>query len=155
MKPLQQAAPDLMQRSTSATQQLSRRRFLARAGGIGLTGLLGALAWEAMAVTPIELPFVNGRRELVTNFPQKGAVLLQRTRPPLLETPFEVFDQGVFTPNDRFYVRWHLANIPEVVDPVSFRLAIRGHVRQPISLALDDLVREFKPFEIVAVNQCS
>jgi DMSO/TMAO reductase YedYZ molybdopterin-dependent catalytic subunit len=132
-----------------------RRRFLARAGGLGLTGLLGASAWKAMAASLVELPFVNGQRELVTNFPQKGAVLLQRTRPPLLETPFEVFDQGVFTPNDRFYVRWHLANIPQVVDPVSFRLAIRGHVRQRISLTLDDLVGKFKPFEIAAVNQCS
>jgi DMSO/TMAO reductase YedYZ molybdopterin-dependent catalytic subunit len=154
MKPLQQAALALMQRSTSATQRLSRRRFLARVGGIGLTGLLGASAWEAMA-TPVELPFVNGRRELVTNFPQKAAMLLQRTRPPLLETPFEVFDQGVFTPNDRFYVRWHLANIPTSVDPATFRLNIRGHVRQPISLTLDELVREFEPFEIAAVNQCS
>ena len=25
-------------------------------------------------------------------------MILQRTRPPLLETPFEVFDKGVFTP---------------------------------------------------------
>src|SRR5882672_5857538 len=155
MKPLQQAAPDLMQRSTSATQQLSRRRFLARAGGIGLTGLLGALAWEAMAVTAVELPFVNGRRELVTNFPQKAAMLLQRTRPPLLETPFEVFDREVFTPNDRFYVRWHLANIPGTVDPATFRLNIRGHVRRPLSLSPHDLARDFKPFEIAAVNQCS
>jgi DMSO/TMAO reductase YedYZ molybdopterin-dependent catalytic subunit len=155
MKPLRQETLALMQRSTSATQQLSRRRFLARAGGIGLTGLLGASAWEAMAVTPFELPFVNGRRELVTNFPQKAAMLLQRTRPPLLETPFEVFDQGVFTPNDRFYVRWHLANIPTSVDPATFRLNIGGHVRQPISLRLDELVREFEPFEIAAVNQCS
>jgi DMSO/TMAO reductase YedYZ molybdopterin-dependent catalytic subunit len=143
------------QAHTFEEQSRRRRRFLARAGGLGLTGLLGASAWNAMAATLVELPFVNGQRELVTNFPQKGAVLLQRTRPPLLETPFEVFDQGVFTPNDRFYVRWHLANIPQVVDPVTFRLAIRGHVRQPISLALDDLVREFKPFEIAAVNQCS
>jgi DMSO/TMAO reductase YedYZ molybdopterin-dependent catalytic subunit len=148
-----------MQRSTDGPSDLgsqpSRRRFLARVGGIGLTGLLGASAWDAMAATLAQLPFANGRRELVTNFPQKGAVLLQRTRPPLLETPFEVFDQGVFTPNDRFYVRWHLANIPNVVDPATFRLNIRGHVRQPISLTLDDLVRDFKPFEIAAVNQCS
>jgi hypothetical protein len=39
-------------------------------------------------------------------------MILQRTRPPLLETPMEVFDRGVFTPNDRFYVRWHWAVIP-------------------------------------------
>ena len=108
-----------------------------------------------MAATVVEFPFANGRRDLVTNFPQKGAMVLQRTRPPLLETPFEVFDQGVFTPNDRFFVRWHLANIPSEVDPTTFRLDIHGHVGQPIRLTLDELVRDFKPFEIAAVNQCS
>src|SRR6202051_3622656 len=95
-----------MPRSNLPRSPLSRRRFLAGVSGVGLTGLLGAPAWNAMAAI-IELPFVNGRRDLVTNFPQKGAMILQRTRPPLLETPFEVFDHGVFTPNDRFYVRWH------------------------------------------------
>ena len=144
-----------MHRSTSSTPRLSRRRFLARAGGIGMTGLLGASAWEAMAATLVELPFVNGQRELATNFPQKAAMLLQRTRPPLLETPFEVFDRGVFTPNDRFYVRWHLANIPTSIDPATFRLNVRGHVQQPVSLTLDELVREFEPVEMAAVNQCS
>ena len=82
-------------------------------------------------------------------------MLLQRTRPPLLETPFEVFDHGVFTPNDRFYVRWHLANIPTTIEPAVFRLNVSGHVREKISLTLADLVRDFEPFEIAAVNQCS
>jgi DMSO/TMAO reductase YedYZ molybdopterin-dependent catalytic subunit len=145
----------LMQRSTFPPSPLSRRRFLAGAGGMGLTGLLGASAWNTMAATPVELPFANGQRGLVTNFPQKGGMILQRTRPPLLETPFEVFDQGVFTPNDRFFVRWHLANIATEIDPVRFRLDIRGHVGRPIQLTLDELVRDFKPFEIAAVNQCS
>jgi len=117
--------------------------------------LLGASAWKAAAATFVELPFVNGQRQLVTNFPQKGAMLLQRTRPPLLETPFEVFDHGVFTPNDRFYVRWHLANIPTTIEPAVFRLNVSGHVREKISLTLADLVRDFEPFEIAAVNQCS
>jgi DMSO/TMAO reductase YedYZ molybdopterin-dependent catalytic subunit len=101
------------------------------------------------------LPFVNGERRLVTNFPQKGSMILQRTRPPLLETPFEVFDQGVFTPNDRFYVRWHLANIPTVVDPITFRLKVHGHVTRPLTLTLNELVRDFEPIELAAVNQCS
>jgi DMSO/TMAO reductase YedYZ molybdopterin-dependent catalytic subunit len=144
-----------MQRSTFPPPPLSRRRFIAGLSGAGLTGLLSAPAWNAMAATVVEFPFANGRRDLVTNFPQKGAMVLQRTRPPLLETPFEVFDQGVFTPNDRFFVRWHLANIPTEVDPLTFRLDIHGHVGQPIRLTLDELVRDFKPFEIAAVNQCS
>jgi DMSO/TMAO reductase YedYZ molybdopterin-dependent catalytic subunit len=134
---------------------LSRRSFLLRASAAGTTGLIGSWGWKAPAATLIELPFANGQREIVTNFPQKGAMLLQRSRPPLLETPFEVFDHCVFTPNDRFYVRWHLANIPTTIDTGAFRLDVRGHVREQLSLTLDDLVREFKPFEIAAVNQCS
>jgi DMSO/TMAO reductase YedYZ molybdopterin-dependent catalytic subunit len=142
-----------MQRSLLVPPQ-SRRQFLAGLGGLGFTGLFGASAWSGIDES-IDFPFVNGRRNQVTSFPQKGAMVLQRARPPLLETPFEVFDQGVFTPNDRFYVRWHLANIPTVVDPGTFRLNVRGHVRQSIGFTLDDLVRKFKPVEIAAVNQCS
>jgi DMSO/TMAO reductase YedYZ molybdopterin-dependent catalytic subunit len=135
--------------------QAARRQCLATMGGLGLTGLLRAPAWGATAATSVELGFANGRRELATNFPQKGAMLLQRTRPPLLETPFEVFDQGVFTPNDRFFVRWHLPDIPTTIDPAKFRLNIRGHVRQPLSITLDELVRGFKPLEMAVVNQCA
>jgi DMSO/TMAO reductase YedYZ molybdopterin-dependent catalytic subunit len=144
-----------MKRSISNSPSSSRRSFLAGAGGLGAAALLGAFSWPARAGGFIELPFANGRRELVTNFPQKGAMILQRTRPPLLETPFEVFDQGVFTPNDRFYVRWHLANIPTAVDPADFRLKVRGQVRHSISLTMHDLLHDFPPFEIAAVNQCS
>ena len=52
-------------------------------------------------------------------------------------------------------MRWHLADIPETIDPVAFRLYIGGHVGRRLSLTLDDLVRGFEPFEIAAVNQCS
>jgi len=143
-----------MTRSNLSGPPLSRRGFLGRVGGAGLMGLFGTSAWAGTAAG-VEFPFVNGGRDLVTNFPQKGAMILQRTRPPLLETPFDVFDQGVFTPNDRFYVRWHLANIPTEIDPATFRLDIRGHVDRPFQLTLDELVRDFKAFEVAAVNQCS
>jgi DMSO/TMAO reductase YedYZ molybdopterin-dependent catalytic subunit len=135
-------------------QPQTRRQFLAGVGGLGLTGLLGASA-PSDTEDSVTFPFVNGGRDLVKKFPQKGGMVLQRVRPPMLETPFEVFDQGVFTPNDRFYVRWHLANIPTVIDPAKFRLNVRGHVRQSMSFTLDDLVRKFKPIEYAAVNQCS
>jgi DMSO/TMAO reductase YedYZ molybdopterin-dependent catalytic subunit len=144
-----------MKRANANSTSLSRRNFIAGAGGVGLAGLLGAANWPARADGFIELPFANGRRELVTNFPQKGAMILQRTRPPLLETPFEVFDQGVFTPNARFYVRWHLADIPTTIDPATVALKVHGHVGQPLSLTMHDLLHDFPPFEIAAVNQCS
>jgi DMSO/TMAO reductase YedYZ molybdopterin-dependent catalytic subunit len=144
-----------MRRFPATPTRLSRRHFLSGVGGVGLAGALGGAAWGGISAPAVTLPFANGNRDLVTNFPQKGAMILQRTRPPMLETPFEVFDQGIFTPNDRFYVRWHLANIPTVVDPAAFRLKIRGSVQTPLELTLDELVRQFKPVEMAAVNQCS
>jgi aldose 1-epimerase len=60
-------------------------------------------------------------------------MIVQRVRPPLLETPFEVFDQGVFTPNDRFFVRWHWGDIPTSIDATAFRLNVRGHVGKRLS----------------------
>jgi DMSO/TMAO reductase YedYZ molybdopterin-dependent catalytic subunit len=145
----------IMKRSTGGGSGLSRRNFLVGAGGLGLTGLLDPSRSLAMGPAVVELPFANGQRKLVSTFPQKGAMILQRTSPPLLETPFDVFDRGVFTANDRFYVRWHLANIPTVIDPADFTLNVHGHVRQPITLSMRDLVHDFPVFEIAAVNQCS
>jgi DMSO/TMAO reductase YedYZ molybdopterin-dependent catalytic subunit len=136
-----------------------RRRFLGGMGALGVAAFAGSLTSKAAEsnhiANTIELPFSNGSRPLTSDFPQKSTMILQRSRPPLLETPFEVFDQGVLTPVDRFYVRWHLANIPTSVDPATFRLDIGGHVNKTVSLTLDELVKNFKRYEIVAVNQCS
>ncbi|WP_298366315.1 molybdopterin-dependent oxidoreductase [uncultured Bradyrhizobium sp.] len=134
------------------TQALSRRTLLRTMGIAGLT-LASSTAW---ADGSIRLPIAGEPRErpLTHEFPQKGDMILQRTRPPLLETPMEVFDRGVFTPNDRFYVRWHWAVIPTSVDAGSFRLTVRGHVNQMLSLSTDDLLK-MPRVELAAVNQCS
>src|SRR6202049_368926 len=134
---------------------IARRRLLASAGALGVTALAGSSGARAADPNVVQLPFVNGSRPLTSDFPQKSDMILQRTRPPLLETPFDVFDQGVLTPADRFYVRWHLANIPTSIDPATFKLVIRGHVNKTVSLTLDEIAHNFERFEIVAVNQCS
>jgi sulfite dehydrogenase len=59
------------------------------------------------------------------------------------------------TPNDAFFVRYHLADIPLQIDVDTFRVEINGKVDKPLSLSVDDLKRDFDPVEIVAVNQCS
>jgi len=130
----------------------TRRRFLGSAGTAALA-LLSAPAW-AETMVDLPLPGGPGRRPLTTAFPQKGAMILQRTRPPLLETPFDVFDQSVFTPNDRFFVRWHWAVIPTEVNVPTFRLAVRGQVNQSLSLSLDDILG-LPRVELAAINQCS
>ena len=120
--------------SLSLPGRVTRRHLLRQAGVAAGLATLASPAWaETMASLP--LPGGPGERPITTAFPQKGAMILQRTRPPLLETPFEVFDQGVFTPNDRFFVRWHWAVIPTEVDVDKFRLAVRGHV-EPAAVAV-------------------
>jgi DMSO/TMAO reductase YedYZ molybdopterin-dependent catalytic subunit len=130
----------------------SRRRFLVASGAatLALTPL------RALADATVNLPLPGGpdKREISTAFPEKGAMILQRTRPPLLETPMEVFDRSIFTPNDQFYVRWHWAGIPNEVDVNGFRLSVHGQVNTPLSLSLDDLLA-LPQMELAAVNQCS
>ena len=137
----------------SKTMVTTRRSFLGQAGAGGVA-LVSGSAW---AGPTIDLPLPGGpqARAITTAFPQKGAMILQRTRPPLLETPFEVFDRGVFTPNDLFYVRWHWAVIPTEIDVDRFRLSVGGHVDKALSLTLKDIVDGLPRVELAAVNQCS
>ena len=131
----------------------TRRAFLRGTGAVG--AMLAAGSRPAWAQTiNLNLPGGPAGRLLTTAFPQKGQMILQRTRPPLLETPFEVFDRGVFTPNDQFFVRWHWAVIPQSVDVATFKLAVRGHVQRPFTLSLPEL-QKLPRVELAAVNQCS
>jgi DMSO/TMAO reductase YedYZ molybdopterin-dependent catalytic subunit len=110
--------------------------------------------WAADTFVDLDLPGGPDRRPLTSAFPQKAQMISQRTRPPLLETPWDVFDRGVFTPNDKFFVRWHWAVIPQHVDVAAFRLTVRGHVNQVLSLSLADLLA-MPRVEVAAVCQCS
>ncbi|WP_448032372.1 molybdopterin-dependent oxidoreductase [Bradyrhizobium liaoningense] len=131
---------------------LSRRAMLQALGVAGLT----LASSSVRADQSIRLPIAGEPRDrpMTHDFPQKGSMILQRSRPPLLETPMEVFDRGVFTPNDQFYVRWHWAVIPTSVDAAAFRLSVRGHVNQTLSLSIGDLLK-LPRVELAAVNQCS
>jgi sulfite dehydrogenase len=127
-----------------------RRQLLA---GLGLSALAGAA--RARGAGPrVTLPFANGARPLV-RYPQKRPLIRLTTRPPQLETPFSVFDEAPITPNDAFFVRYHLSELPLDIDPARCRLTVGGHVERPLSLSLAELKRDFPVEEIVAVNQCS
>jgi sulfite dehydrogenase len=135
---------------------LNRRELLKHtsvaAAALGSAGLSGSL--EALAAEKIELPFGSGERPLI-KYPQKRPLIQMTARPPQLETPFAVFNEGVITPNDAFFVRYHLADIPLRIDPEKFRVDVKGKVTTPLSLSLQELKTSFEPIEIVAVNQCS
>jgi DMSO/TMAO reductase YedYZ molybdopterin-dependent catalytic subunit len=103
------------------------------------------------------LPFANGERPLV-KYPQKRPLLRLTTRPPQLETPFSVFNEGVLTPNDAFFVRYHLTLSPpaeELLRPGTFKVSVEGAVTQPLQWSVSELRQQFENVEVVAVNQCS
>lgn len=128
--------------------EFDRRLFLAGAGA----ALIGAVAKDTPGT--ITLPFGNGTRPLV-RMPGKREMILLTTRPPQLETPFAIFNEGAVTPNDAFFVRYHLSGLPSEIDPRTFKLKIGGHVEKPLELSLASLRQNFPVSEIVAVNQCS
>ena len=125
---------------------LNRRTAL----GLGAAALLAPGRARAETVT---LPFANGERPLVS-YPGKRKLIGLTSRPPQLETPFSVYTEGLITPNDAFFVRYHLSDIPLSIDPDTFRLVVKGHVTNEVSLSLAEL-KAMGSTEIVAVNQCS
>lgn len=127
---------------------LDRRQFVTGAG----VSLLAAPAPASAGA--VDLPFANGTRPLVRAM-QKRPMILLTARPPQLETPFGAFNEGILTPNDAFFVRYHLSGLPGAIDPGRYRLAIGGHVNVPLQLSLAHLMRDFPTTELVAVNQCS
>lgn len=135
--------------------QGSRRHWLqaAGAGAALLSPAVRALAANA-APTQVTLPFANGVRELAA-FPQKRPLILQTSRPPQLETPFEVFNEGLITPNDAFFVRYHWSGIPTDIKAEEFRVSIGGLVERPLTLSLAELKALGEPVSLVAVHQCS
>jgi DMSO/TMAO reductase YedYZ molybdopterin-dependent catalytic subunit len=131
---------------------LDRREVLKRAGLAALATSLGSSKIFALD-NAVVLPFENGKRPLV-KYPQKRPMIGLTSRPPQLETPFSVFDEGPITPNNAFFVRYHLAGIPYQIDPDAFTLEIKGKVDRPLKLSLKE-IKKLPAVEIVAVAQCA
>lgn len=142
------------QSHSSAGVRFNRRQFLETTGVTALAGLLDATPASRLAADTVQLPFDNGERPLV-KYPQKRPLIRLTTRPPQLETPFSVFNEGLLTPNDAFFVRYHLMVLPTNLDGDAFRVQVKGKVNQPLTLSLAQLKSQFEPVELVAVNQCS
>jgi sulfite dehydrogenase len=131
-------------------------RRTALQGGAALLasgGMIGGSSLASLAAELVTLPFDNGERPIV-KYPQKRPMIGLTSRPPQLETPFSVFNENVITPNDAFFVRYHLADVPLDIDPDKFFVEIKGKVDKPAKLSLAD-IKKMPAVELVAVNQCS
>ncbi len=126
---------------------MNRRRFLQL---IGTSGAAWMVSWNRIASAAHPPSSTSD----LARFPEKTEMILLTDRPPQLETPLHYLRQDL-TPNEAFFVRWHLEGIPASVDLRTFRLNVSGHVRQPLQLSVDQLRSQFDPMSIIAVNQCS
>lgn len=149
-----------MERSNEDNRRLTRRGLLTGAAGAAFlvaatsprslqaaVGSAGALGFE-------ELPDGTLAEQSLMALPGKVPLIKKTFRPPNFETPIEYFRTPI-TPNNAFFVRYHLAGIPQV-KAESWRLRIDGDsAERPMELDLRQLVRDFPMVEVTAVCQCS
>jgi DMSO/TMAO reductase YedYZ molybdopterin-dependent catalytic subunit len=140
---------------------ISRRRLLEGAGvgavfaGSGLGFGLGSdlKASAAPLDMPKGLPSGVRAEAVLEALPGKKPLIKLTYRPPNYETPIANFRTAI-TPNDAFFVRYHLADIP-TVDAKTWRLTVGGEgATGQVQLSLDDL-KAMPAAEVVAVCQCS
>jgi DMSO/TMAO reductase YedYZ molybdopterin-dependent catalytic subunit len=136
---------------------ISRRATVA-GGALAVAGA-SPLARVALAAGQSFLP--SGLPEGVYNtaaleaLPGKKPLIRLSNRPPNYETPLSYFTSE-FTPNESFFVRYHLTGIPEEIDAASWKLKVGGDgVGKPYELSLSDLRSDFESSTIAAVCQCS
>jgi sulfite dehydrogenase (cytochrome) subunit A len=124
---------------------VTRRRVVAGSiGGLLLASSIGPQV--SGAAEPAEEPLLA--------LPGKRPLIKRTFRPPNYETPLAGLRSSI-TANDDFFVRYHLASIPEI-DPRTWRLQIGGaSAKRKLELSLDDLKRSFERVRFAAVNQCS
>ena len=145
----------------SRDKSIGRRRFL-RGLGISTAAFAASFwsdrflpgaerVWAADAPNPSLDPLLAARP--LVRYPGKTDLILLTSRPPQLETPIKYFETAI-TPNDAFYVRYHIPP-PTSVDLSTWRLKVTGHLDKPLELSIDDLQTKFPRSSVVAVNQCS
>ncbi len=87
-------------------------------------------------------------------YPEKKEMILLTDRPPQLETPLKIFRQD-FTPNEYFFVRWHMSQIVTKIDIDTFHLYIKGAVNKQLSFTMSQLKNEFRADSVAALAICA
>jgi sulfite dehydrogenase len=130
---------------------MRRRKMIA---GAGATVFASASMAAESSRLPAELP--DGTRQVAkfVDLPGKRRMLCLADRPPNYASPVNVFTEAV-TPNDRFFVRYHLSGVPSAADMDGWSLTIGGEgVTRPMQLKMRDLL-DLPTNEVLAVCQCA
>jgi DMSO/TMAO reductase YedYZ molybdopterin-dependent catalytic subunit len=138
---------------------ITRRHLIAAAGaGTALAGIgLGFPELFEADAQGLKLPagLPNGVRDnaILDTLPGKKPLIKLSYRPLNYETPIEYFRTAI-TPNDAFFVRYHLAVVPQV-DAKTWKMIIGGDGANGQAELTLDALKAMPAFEVVAVNQCS
>ena len=127
--------------------------FALAGGGLALPRFLGGEAQAQPLSLSKSLP--QGVRDNATleALPGKKPLIRLAYRPPNYEAPVEYLRTAI-TPNNEFFVRYHLSDIPQV-DAKSWKLSLGGDgANGQAALDLDELKR-LPAAEVTAVCQCS
>jgi DMSO/TMAO reductase YedYZ molybdopterin-dependent catalytic subunit len=90
---------------------------------------------------------------ILAALPGKIPLIKRSFRPPNFETPVRHLGAAM-TPNEAFFVRYHLSAIP-VVDPQTWKLEISGDaIEKPLAFTLAELAK-LEQVEVTAVCMCS
>jgi sulfite dehydrogenase len=133
---------------------ITRRHLLGTASAGAALAVSGLKFAEAAGVglSPGVPSGVNSVATLEA-LPGKKPLIKLSYRPPNYESPLEYFRTPI-TPNDQFFVRYHLSDIPEI-KAESYKIAVGGDgANGQAEVTLDDL-KKMPAVEVVAVNQCS
>jgi sulfite dehydrogenase (cytochrome) subunit A len=134
----------------------TRRQFLKGATMLGAGALLPPRVFAADGPSSgvAGLPLGTLEASVLAALPGKRPLIKRAYRPPNYETPIEDFDT-IFTPNDAFFVRYHVEWIPDAA-PAEWKLEVAGDaVERPLTLTLASLQHDFEPVEFAAVCECS
>jgi len=130
---------------------MHRRAMIAGAG----SAVLGPFpAFAEIKGLPPALP--EGTKEVAryANLPEKKRLICLADRPPNYATPVDVYTEAV-TPNDRFFVRYHIDAVPQPVSLNDWTLTIGGDAAErPARLSWGDLL-DLPRTEVLAVCQCA
>ena len=128
---------------------MERRDFFKKAAVAAGAVTLGT---NPLKATETRQPLSN-QKVSAAIFPEKKPLIMYSDRPPLLETPKHVFTSAL-TPNDEFFVRWHMPDIPTYIDTDKFTIHVNGLVEKELHISLNDLKNNFEQVELTAVLQC-
>jgi len=135
-----------------------RRRFTAGAGAMALLPVSRAFPAPVGGSAELgfsEIPDGTLAEQMLYALPGKVPLIKKTFRPPNFETPVRYFRTAI-TPNDAFFVRYHLAGIPQPMNAASWSLSVGGDsAERPMKFTMAQLRKEFKPAQVTAVNQCS